>query len=323
MSLSRRHFMAATAAAALAGTTGSAFAQQKPIRVGYIADFFGASLTAIANDQKLWAKHGLAPDIKVFTNGPIQIQALGAGSLDFGYIGPGALWLPASGKAKIVAINAIGLSDRVIAQPGITSMAALKGKKVAVPEGTSGDMILRLALGKAGMTIADIQVVKMDPSTLVSAFASRQVDAAGIWYPLVGVIKKTIPDLVELAKNGDFYPAYSFPSSFVARNEVIDQDPDLVKRFIAVLKDANDYRAADFRRAVVITSKFINIPEDALIAEAENGKFLTSAELVAAGKDGTVAGWLKGMSDQFVSFGRLEKPLDPKDYYLANLYAGN
>ena len=113
MTLTRRRFVAATAATAFAASTGPVFAQQKPIRVGYIADFFGASLTAIANDQGLWAKHGLTPDIKVFTNGPIQIQALGAGSLDVGYIGPGALWLPASGKAKIVAINAIGFSDRV------------------------------------------------------------------------------------------------------------------------------------------------------------------------------------------------------------------
>ncbi|WP_293859283.1 aliphatic sulfonate ABC transporter substrate-binding protein [uncultured Alsobacter sp.] len=322
MTLTRRQFVATAAAATLAGAAGPAFAQQKPIRVGYIADFFGASLTAIANDQGLWAKHGLTPDIKVFTNGPIQIQALGAGSLDVGYIGPGALWLPASGKAKILAINAIGFSDRVIAQAGLTSMAALKGKKVAVPEGTSGDMILRLALAKAGMTLADLQIIKMDPSTLVSAFASKQVDAAGIWYPLVGVIKKTVPDLNELAKNADFYPQHSFPSSFVARNEVIDQDPDLVKRFIAVLKDANDYRAADFKRAVGITSKFINIPVEVLTTEAETGKFLTSAELAAASKDGTVNGWLKGMTDQFVSFGRLEKPLDAKDYYLANLYAG-
>ena len=33
---------------------------------------------AIAQDQKLWDAEGLKPDVKVFTNGPIQIQALGA-----------------------------------------------------------------------------------------------------------------------------------------------------------------------------------------------------------------------------------------------------
>nr|WP_269932550.1 aliphatic sulfonate ABC transporter substrate-binding protein [Aminobacter sp. HY435] len=307
---------------AIMATSRIAYAQAKPVRVGYIADYFGTSLTAIASDQGLWAKHGLEPELKVFTNGPIQIQALGAGSLDFGYVGPGALWLPASGKAKIVAMNALGLSDRVIAQAGINSMADLKGKKVGVPEGTSGDMLLRLALAKAGMQLSDVEVVKMDPSTVVSAFASKQIDGAGIWYPLVGVIGKTVPDLVEVAKSADFFPANSFPSAFVARNEVADADPELVKQMIAVLKDANDYRAADVPRSVEITAKFLGVPVEPLVTESKNGKFLTSAELAAATKDGTVAGWLKGLNEQFVTFGKLKDPLDPKDYYLAELYAG-
>jgi NitT/TauT family transport system substrate-binding protein len=313
MNTTRRGFLSLAAAGAVAAPailtiTGRALAQAKPVRVGYIADYFGTSLTAIASDQGLWAKHGLEPDLKVFTNGPIQIQALGAGSLDFGYVGPGALWLPASGKAKLVSMNALGLSDRVIAQAGINTMADLKGKKVGVPEGTSGDMLLRLALAKAGMQISDVEVIKMDPSTVVSAFASKQIDAAGIWYPLVGVIKKTVPDLVEVAKSADFFPANSFPSAFVARNEIVEQDQDMVKKFIAVLKEANDYRAADVPRSVEITAKFLGVPAEPLVTESQNGKFLTSAEFVAATKDGSVAGWLN--------------PLDPKDYYLGDLYAG-
>ena len=119
MSVTRRTFLAMSAAAGVLagpalGVARAATAQTKPVRVGYIADYFGTSLTAIASDQEMWAKHGLEPELKVFTNGPIQIQALGAGSLDFGYVGPGALWLPASGKAKLIAMNALGLSDRVI-----------------------------------------------------------------------------------------------------------------------------------------------------------------------------------------------------------------
>ncbi|WP_370553467.1 ABC transporter substrate-binding protein [Falsirhodobacter sp. alg1] len=47
----------------------------------------------MATEQDLWAKHGLEAKLSVFTNGPIQVQALRAGSLDFAYIGSGALWL--------------------------------------------------------------------------------------------------------------------------------------------------------------------------------------------------------------------------------------
>ncbi|NED79582.1 ABC transporter substrate-binding protein, partial [Streptomyces sp. SID11233] len=112
---------------------------------------------------------------RVFVNGPVQIQALGTGDLDYGYIGPGAMWLPASGKARIVAIDTLTYADRVIAKPGITSIQGLKGRKVGVPEGTSGEMVLRLALKKAGMTMDDIQKVVMDAPTIVAAFSSGRI----------------------------------------------------------------------------------------------------------------------------------------------------
>ncbi len=86
---------------------------------------------AIATDQNLWAKHGLEPDLKIFTNGPIQIQALGAGQSRFRVCRSGRPLASGNCKAKLVAINVLGLSDRVIAQKGINSVADLKGKKVA------------------------------------------------------------------------------------------------------------------------------------------------------------------------------------------------
>lgn len=321
MDLTRRGFMAAGVAATAVAAGGlRAEAAGAAARIGYIGDFFGTSMTAVASAQGLWQKHGLAEDLKRFTNGPIQVQALGADSLDFGYLGPGALWLPAMGKAKVIAINVVGFSDRVIAQAGIKTMADLKDKKVGVPEGTSGDMLLRLALEKAGMTLADIQVVKMDPSTVVAAFSSKQIDGAGIWYPLVGIIKKHVPDLVELAGDEDFYPKTTFPSAFVARNEVVEKNPDLVKRMIGLIKEAEDWRAAHLKESIAITSKLLGIPEAQLAEEAAQGKLLTTAELTTLTKDGTVDGWFRTLNGMFKTFGRLDNPLDPKDYYMADLY---
>ncbi|MEU7842214.1 aliphatic sulfonate ABC transporter substrate-binding protein [Micromonospora sp. NPDC049114] len=329
--LSRRALLAgiaglgATAALAACGDddkSGSGGSATEPVKLGYIADFTGASLMAIAEDKKLWAQHGLKPDLKVFTNGPLQVQALGAGDLDFGYLGPGALWLPASGKARVIAINSLGFADRVIAQPGITSMAALKGKKVGVPEGTSGDMMVRLALRRAGLSIDDVRKVTMDPSTVVTAFGSGQIDAAGIWYPLIGTIKKRVPNLAELAKNDDFYPDISFPSAYVGRNDVVTGKPELVRKVLAVLRAANDERAANVDRAVEVTAKFLkSAPVEQLRAEASNARFLPSAELAAKSTDGTVAGWLTGLNGLFKDLGKLPDVVDPSTYYDAAAYA--
>ncbi|WP_376742221.1 aliphatic sulfonate ABC transporter substrate-binding protein [Pseudorhizobium tarimense] len=309
------------AAASLVAVSGAARAADvDTIRMGYIADYFGTSVAAIATEEGLWAKHGLEADLKVFTNGPIQVQALNAGSLDFAYIGPGALWLPASGQAKVIAVNALGYTDRVIAQPGIESIADLKGKKVGVPEGTSGDMLLRLALEKAGMTLADIEVVPMDPSTVVTAFASGQVDAAGIWYPFVDVIKKRVPELKELSSNEDFFPDIAFPSSFIVSDEKAD-DAEVIKKVNAVIKEAIDFRRDNPEESVEITASFLNVPQEPLMAESSLARLPSSTELEELTREGKVANWFDTLAGLYADFGKIEKPLPASEFYLGSLYA--
>ncbi|TCC32435.1 aliphatic sulfonate ABC transporter substrate-binding protein [Kribbella sindirgiensis] len=310
-------------ALALAGCGGSedqAGGSLQTVNFGYIADYNGTSLLAIAKDQKLWEKHGLKADAKVFTNGPLQIQALGTGDLDFGYIGPGAFWLPASGQAKIIAINTLGNADRVIARSGTTSIDQLRGKTVGVPEGTSGDMILTLALQKAGMTKKDLKVVNMDASTIVSAFASQKIDAAGFWYPAIGTIKKQVPDLTELAKNSDFESQVSFPTAFVAGNDVVSGQKDKTEKTIAVLREAMAYRSANPDQAIELTAKMLSVPVDQVKADASNVKVLPVDELDAKTKDGTIGKWLNGMADYFVQAGKLKTKTDPKTYYTGDLF---
>jgi NitT/TauT family transport system substrate-binding protein len=285
------------------------------ITFGYIGDFNGTSLLAVAEKEGLWEDAGLEVETKVFTDGPTQITALGAGDLDYGYIGPGAVWLPASGQAKIVAVNTLGGADRVIAQPGIDSIEDLEGKKVAVPEGTSGDMILGLALEAAGMTRDDVELVPMDPPTIVSAFSSGKVDAAGIFYPSIDTIKQQVPDLVELAQNSDFSDDFAFPTAFVAGNDVDDETNAEV---VAVLREAMDFRAEHTDEAIAATAEMIDQPVEAVERDASHNELMTSEELDAATEDGTVDGWFSSLEDFFVSAGKLDDSVDPSDFYLGD-----
>jgi NitT/TauT family transport system substrate-binding protein len=303
----------------------TALAQGAPmkVRMGYIGDFLGASMIAVANKLDLWKKHNLAPDIKVFTNGPIQIQALGSGDLDFGFIGPGALWLPITGKAKVIAINVVGFSDRVIGQPGIKSLQDLKGKTVAVPEGTSGDMLVRLALQKAGMKLDDIKRVTMDPSTIVTAFISGQVDGAGIWYPHVGTIRQRVPNLNELFTNKDALPKNSFPSAFVMRPDLDSAaGRPMHDAVVRVIKEASDWRANNVSQAVDLTAALMNAPRANLETESKFAEYYSSAELAKLTEDGTVNSWLNGMNEMFKSFGRVPEMVDAQKYYMGARYVG-
>lgn len=319
MSLTRRALLSSLSVTALSLTAAACSSSSgsggsgggTKIRFGYIADFNGSSLLAIADDQGLWKKAGLSPSIKVFTNGPIQIQALGAGDLDFGYIGPGAMWLPATGKAKVIAIDTLTNADRVIAQPGITSIEQLRGKKVGVPEGTSGEMILNLALKKAGLSESDVNKVPMDPATLVAAFSSGQIDGAGFYYPLIATIKKRVPKLVELAGDRDF-PDHAFPTAFVSGPKA---DPALTAKVVGVLAEANDWRAAHKDQAISLAAKMLQVSEDQAAADAANVELLSTADLVAKTQDGTVDNWLNGLTEFFVGTGQVKKAPAPSAYY--------
>lgn len=309
-----------TGCASSAGDAGSGDGAQR-IRVGYHADWNGASLIAIANEQGLWAEHGLEAETSVFTSGPIEVQALQADDLDFAYVGQGALWLPATGAAKIAVINTLSAASRVIAQPGFTSMEDLAGKRVAVPEGTSGDLVLTLALEEAGMTKDDIEVVTMDPSTIVAAFSSGQVDAAATWYPLISTIKVGVPDLVEVASEADLVPGGGSPTAYLTSNKLAEEDPALVTAFDAVMRTAMDFRADNEDDAIQLTAEFLKIKPEVVAADATNIATFSSDELDEFGASGEAAGWLSNLNTFFLATGSMKSEVDPSEYYLSELWA--
>ncbi|WP_172121151.1 aliphatic sulfonate ABC transporter substrate-binding protein [Actinomyces faecalis] len=324
---SRRHALG-LAALLTGATTIAACGQDKDsgasaggevteIKVGYIADYNGGSLMAIANDQDLWSKYGLKAELSTFTNGPLQIQALGTKDLDFGYIGSGAMWLPASGKATVLTLNSTSNADRVIARSGITSVKDLAGKKVGVPEGTSGDLILQLALEKEGMSLEDIDKVAMDPTTVVSAFSAGQIDAAGIWYPLLGTIKEQVPDLVELAGDEDFKDTMAFPSASVMRTDV---DDDTALKMAKVLRDAIDFRAKDQEKTIELTAALIKADPATLKADADYANYYDSSQLQELTDDGTIVKWLNALAEFNVKAGKLTDPADAAQWYASEIF---
>ena len=312
----------ALGALASCGSTGSSGSgDTTTITFGYTPDFNGASLLAVAEENGLWEQEGLKAEPQSFTNGPLQVQALGTGDLDFGYIGPGAMWLPASGKASVLTVSGVGQADRVIAQAGITSIEDLAGKKVAIPEGTSGDMIVQLALKQAGMSIEDIEKVAMDPATVVSAFASGQVEAAGIWYPMIDTIKEQVPDLVELAQNADFADVMQFPNVMITGKDYPAENEETTLKVLRVLRAAMDFRVENLDKTIELTAAMIDSDAEAVATDANNAQYFSATELDGLIAEGTVETWLQSMNDYFDENGKVEgDPVAPADYYTFDLF---
>ena len=91
----------------------------------------------------------------------------------------------------VVAIDDSDGGDGIVANKDINSIADLKGKQVAVNEGSVSEFYLNVLLTKAGLQESDLNVVNMTAGDAGTAFVSKQVDAAVTWEPWLSRGKAT------------------------------------------------------------------------------------------------------------------------------------
>ena len=66
---------------------------------------------------------------------------------------------------------------------GIGSVPDLKGKKIGVARGTSGDFFLGRFLELQGMSIRDVTVIDLPPAQVADPLLNGTVDAVSTWDP--------------------------------------------------------------------------------------------------------------------------------------------
>jgi NitT/TauT family transport system substrate-binding protein len=91
----------------------------------------------------------------------------------------------------VVAIDDSNGGDGIVAIKDIKSIADLKGKKVAVNDGSVSEFYLNVLLGKAGLKESDLNTVNMTAADAGSAFVAKRVDAAVTWEPWLARGKAT------------------------------------------------------------------------------------------------------------------------------------
>lgn len=185
---------------------------------------------------------------RVFTAGPAEIEALFAGEVDLGYIGPGPAingYLKSNGDAlKIVAGAASGGAALVArADAPIQSIADLSGKKVAIPQkGGTQDISLHHALTVAHLQATDkggtVEILEYAPADTLTQFQTKTIDAAWVPEPWVARLEKetgakVVTDERSLWKGGKFSTAV-----VIVRAEFLKQHPDLVATFVKAHTDA-------------------------------------------------------------------------------------
>lgn len=200
MNLSRREFgirMAALAGAATWGASRPVFAQSSPkeVRIGWQK---GSAIQILARQERILERRLEKLGVNSvgwveFQFGPPMLEALGAGAIDFGSVGDTPpIFAQAGGTNLVYAASSPSAPHGVLVPKDspITSLAQLKGRKVAFGKGSSAHNVTLKALALAGLSIKDIVPVYLAPADATAAFIGGSVDAWVVWDPYYAIAEQ-------------------------------------------------------------------------------------------------------------------------------------
>ncbi|MCA1325531.1 sulfonate ABC transporter substrate-binding protein [Herbaspirillum sp. alder98] len=200
------------AAAALAPR--QAHAAQRELRVGYQKGALSIIRTRGVLEKRL-APLGASVKWVEFTAGPVQLEALGANSIDFGDVGEAPPIFSQAAGTPLVYVAATVARPKVEAvlvpnSSPIKSVADLKGKRVAFNKGSNVHYFLVKLLEKHGLHYSDVNPVFLAPADARAAFERGSVDAWVIWEPYLAAAEQTLQarilaDATGVVKNRAYY----------------------------------------------------------------------------------------------------------------------
>jgi len=198
-----------------------------------------------------------------FTSGPPMLLAMSSGSIDVGGVGnaPPVFAAAAGDKIAIVgALQANPLGSALLVPKGspITSVSQLRGKKIAVAQGSSADYHLLTVLNKAGISVKDVTLVYLQPAEGLAALESGHVDAWDIWSPFLEEAEQL--DGARALVTG---VGYGSPYSFTVASQAALADPGkaaAIKDFLALLAQAHAWAATHLSAWAAVWAKASGLP---------------------------------------------------------------
>jgi sulfonate transport system substrate-binding protein len=151
-------------------------------------------------------------------------------------------------------------AEGIVVRPdsGITSIEGLRGKKIAVNRGGTGEYLLLKALDQAGLTPDDVQRVYLNPTDAGPAFGSGKVDAWATWSSFTVLAQgqykaKLIVDGGKLGSENDVV--------YVVRDAFLKEHPAIVAAVFDALRARAEEAKADPGATAKIVAGLQKVPE--------------------------------------------------------------
>jgi NitT/TauT family transport system substrate-binding protein len=228
--------LAVAAFAALAAVPAAAQTKDKAILLlnWYVysehAPFF------LGKERGYFEQEGIDLDIQEGRGSGVTVQAVAAGTANFGYADVPTMIKVAAKGAPVIAVgvalqtspmSVMGFADRNIRTP-----ADIKGKTVAVTPGDSMSQIWPLFLKKTNLGENDFKQVAGDAQTKLNAVINGQADL------LLGYVMDQAIKLQDATKKPVYpirfadYGVNLVSSGIVVQKDALAKNPDLTRRFM-------------------------------------------------------------------------------------------
>jgi len=239
-----------------AGLAPAARAQaSNEVRIGYQKYGTLTLLKGRGTLEKRLADKGITVRWTEFPAGPVLLEGLNVGSIDFGTVGEAPPIFAQAAGANLVYVGnepPSPQSEAIIVPKGsaIRSVADLKGKKVALNKGSNVHYLLVKALEKAGVAYKDVQTIFLPPADARASFERGAVDAWVIWDPFLAAAEKqlgarVLADGKGLVSNHQFY---------LASRPYAQANPETVRIVIEELAKVDEWGSKNLKEVAAILS---------------------------------------------------------------------
>ncbi|MFD8999948.1 aliphatic sulfonate ABC transporter substrate-binding protein [Streptomyces sp. NPDC059582] len=285
------------------------------VKIGYFGNLTHAT-ALVGRQQGIFQKElgATKASYATFNAGPSEIEALNAGSIDIGWIGPSPAingYTKSAGKSlRIVGGSASGGVKLVVDPDKIKSLKDIKGKKIATPQlGNTQDVAFLNWIAEQGWKVdaqsgkGDVTVVRSDNKVTPDAFKAGSID--GAWVPEPTASKLVAEGGKAILDEATLWPDKKFViTNIIVSQKFLKEHPKVVEAVLTGSVEANKWINANPDKAKAAANKQL---------EADSGKALPAAVLDPAWTsiqftDDPLAATLGTEADHAVKAGLLEKP---------------
>lgn len=268
------------------GVSVLAATAQAADKIRWLNDWLPAGDKAViylAVQEGLFEDAGIEVEIMTGRGSSDVVSKLGTGAGDMGSGGLSAL-MQAKAGAQVPVTAVMSIYTRqpdavfVAKDAGIDSLKDLNGKTLATATFSASNVTWPLVLEANGMEPDAVRVLKVDPGAMGPMFATGKVDGTINWITKLPAFEALARDAGKSVKVLPWseYGFNGYGLSMFASDRLIEEKPELVKKFVAIYKQALEMAIADPAKAGAALKAMV--PDvDADIAAEE---FAASAQLI-------------------------------------------